>query len=153
MQYAKDEDFIVDFAKRTLTNYQEYKKTHQQYEVTQLINSSIGLLIIPQQRIIQKLSNDDSIFSDDLLKILIPSIKQGKKTEIDILRHMRNSISHSNLKIHAKEDNNEISSITFIDKRANKITFEMEISVETLEKLFLDLCLSLPTLIEKKQKK
>ena len=63
MMYASEESFIKDFANRTKVNYQ--KLSPEAYEVTQLINSMIGLLIIPEQKAYNKIS--DNLLDENLL--------------------------------------------------------------------------------------
>lgn len=47
MEYAKDSAFVKDFIHRTKENIRN--GTHP-YEVTQLVNSLIGLLVLPKER-------------------------------------------------------------------------------------------------------
>lgn len=83
MMPAKGDEFIKDFALRTKENYRMVQKGS--YEATQLINSTVGLLIIPQQEQYDKIV--DSIVSEELFrvyrtvlsKILTPRIRTWVK--------------------------------------------------------------------------
>lgn len=83
MMPAKGDEFIKDFALRTKENYRMVQKGS--YEATQLINSTVELLIIPQQEQYDKIV--DSIVSEELFrvcrtvlsKILTPRIRTWVK--------------------------------------------------------------------------
>lgn len=142
MMYAKGNEFIKDFAARTKANY-ECLKAHP-YEVTQLINSAIGLLIIPQQMQYEKIA--DSMISDELLRKLLASVKTNtyKKTPDlpQIARHLRNSIAHAKFKFNAQQQSPRegsllIHSVVFTDKnRKTGEQIEIEIAIDLLEEFF-----------------
>ena len=56
MIYAKGKDFVRDYILRTKENCLRLEQGP--YEVTQLINSAIGLLIIPQQKLYNEIANN-----------------------------------------------------------------------------------------------
>lgn len=105
MMYAKGNDFIKDFAERTKSNLAALENSP--YEVTQLINSMVGLLIIPQQRQFKKIT--DTLIDSNLLNKMENCIKQNTyKKPInlqEICRHLRNAVAHSRIEFEAEKPN------------------------------------------------
>ncbi len=98
MMHREGNDFIIDFATRTKINYEN---TCQEYKVTQLINSAIGLLIIPKEK--GKFIIVDKMLPKELLGKLQQGIeentyKNGKNLN-QIVRHIRNGIAHGGVKL------------------------------------------------------
>ncbi len=101
--------FVKDFADRTNINLNLIKrsdKTH--YEVTQLINSLLGLVVIPHEAYYGKIGGiatakkySDSLRKiDNIVKECIDNGKyycdyDGKQTAVQFIHHIRNSIAHS----------------------------------------------------------
>ena len=71
MMPATEKEVIRDYIERTKLNYERLKAGP--YEVTQLINSAIGLLIIPEQKLYDKITN--KMISKQLLNELIVHIQ------------------------------------------------------------------------------
>lgn len=90
MMPATEKEFIRDYIERTKLNYERLKAGP--YEVTQLINSAIGLLIIPEQKLYDKITN--KMISKQLLNELIVHIQintYDKQPNLKIIaRHLRN---------------------------------------------------------------
>ena len=97
---------VRDFANRTLKNLITIEQLANEnptkyYEVTQLINSSIGLLFFPQQEFYNSFGEVDIV----LLKQRgwpIPVFEYGGsniKTLRDLIRYMRNSFAHFNIDV------------------------------------------------------
>ena len=112
MMYNKGNKFIADFVSRTKKN-DEIVKNNDGYEVTQLINSLIGLLIIPEQTMYRQIT-DDSV-DDKLLVKLISCINKNtykpKKEDLQaITRHMRNAVAHSKISFKSEKGKKDISS-------------------------------------------
>ena len=142
MMFAKGDEFIKDFALRTKENYRMVQKGP--YEVTQLINSAVGLLIIPQQKQYDKIV--DSIVEEELLQDLQNCvIKNTYPQNLDlgqIARHLRNSIAHARFefiaeKLPQKWKPIQIHNVVFkdVDERRH-YEFEISLTVELLEKFF-----------------
>ena len=131
MQYEK---FKRDFIIRTKENL--VKITEQNgYEVTHLINSSIGLLIVPEQKFYNEIN--DTFVSDATLNEIKSCVTIGNNISLkDLVRHLRNSISHSRIKF--ENDNERISKIIFEDGKNNTTTFLAKIGVELYEKFVLE---------------
>src|SRR3970282_928038 len=89
---------VQDFARRTLANLQfidQNKKQPDVYEVTQLINSMLGLLVFPKEE-----------FWDKITPVPLARIPEanvihqhmGKCSDLrQFLRCLRNSVSHFNI--------------------------------------------------------
>lgn len=108
--------FVKDFASRTQKNLEVIEKLSkdrknntelQVYEVTQLINSLLGLLIIPQQAFAAAgkagyTFNKYSIYDNGELKDLIKSLQERRClypqdefiSEKDFIRRLRNAVAH-----------------------------------------------------------
>lgn len=107
------------------------------FEITQLVNSLIGLLIIPQQEyldyirevdfdkmpILQKYVNDPNRFKNDYKKIKKNysceengyGLIEEESTPGAVLKHMRNAAGHNRLEFYPKGITKEISDIIFSD--------------------------------------
>lgn len=134
-------EFVKDFAQRTKQNYNSLAKG--QYEVTQLINSAVGLLIIPNQKMFNKI--EDSIISEELFDRVKGCIIQNTYAEAmnlkQFTRHLRNSIAHGNMEFVAEQNSITgktiaIHSVIFTDtdkqhnrKNFHEITIKMPIGL------------------------
>lgn len=133
------ENFINDFARRTKKNYEKILYRYEEeeanrYEVTQLINSLFGLLIVPNEK--YKYRKNGQGVRENVLKNtpaykeiidLIQDVKNDNRYynsyddrfEVsDFIRHMRNSLAHSGNKgLHflPLEEREKISSVIFYD--------------------------------------
>ncbi len=97
------QDVVKDFARRTRDNLiavdQLKAEGHNVYELTQLVNSMLGLLIFPQQKYVNKIPKTS-------LAVLahagwpIPRVRGNFKQVKDLnqlIRYLRNAISHFNV--------------------------------------------------------
>lgn len=144
MMYATESEFIKDFAKRTLYNYDMIKNAGC-YEVTQLINSAVGLLIIPEQKLYNKIIDD--LVSDELYQELCKSIitntylNSDKNSLQQIAQHIRNSIAHARMEFSAERPSMKgksliIHTVTFTDSSNKNEEFKITLSIPLLEKFF-----------------
>ena len=112
MQY-KDE-LVLDFARRTLKNLEfveQYAAGHSQepdiqvYEVTQLINSMMGLLVFPQQRLYESIPETPlSVLLAEGFPEIHPKIGRLRQDTLrQLLRYLRNGISHFNVRFISDE--------------------------------------------------
>lgn len=155
MSYYNKDNFEYHFAIRTLYNLKhiddEVKKMKEQgkkevnyklYEVTQLINSFVGLLIIPKENAFDYLnpnthfpwgSKAEGILRDINRKQEINKntylVKIGKDeyrkkssseemfNEAELIRHLRNAVAHTNFSVYPEKCKNgkEIQSLRFSD--------------------------------------
>lgn len=129
-------DLVKDFAKRTLKNYHTY---NGDYEVTNLINSSLGLFVFPEQKSFNKISDD--WISGKLLNELKTNVESNYDEPINfknICKHIRNGISHFHLEI--KSDfQKEITRVIVRDRNCKTgEEFRIEVSIELLKGLFFE---------------
>ena len=106
MQYLKGNAFIADFAERTLKNI-ESSEQNSPYEITLLMNSLYGLLVVPEQRGYEKLNFiklDSEIYNSFCKSIKSPQKTSAGVMDLQVLmRHMRNAIAHVNLEFGSED--------------------------------------------------
>lgn len=146
MEYAKGKKFAAAFAARTKVNLQQLDAG--QYDVTQLINSMIGLLIIPRQHGYTHISDD--IIPPKIRGRIYSTVETNTYPEgtniKEILRHMKNAISHSRMKFCVDMNGNEavvrdIKIVEFRDqykKDGQKHEFHMRITVDLLQQFLYE---------------
>ena len=140
MMYAQGDDFIKDFAMRTKSNLISLEKNP--YEVTQLINSMIGFLIIPEQRQYKRITDnmiDDLLLQEMKQCITIYSYHNPICLQ-QICKHLRNAVAHSRISFEAQKSNISsepltINAVKFTDKN-NKTNecMEIRLTIELLKK-------------------
>ena len=154
--YATD-DYEFSFAKRTLANLEFIENRVREereaglkdneitdaFEVTQLLNSFIGLLVIPRARcfefmddnisfpkdseaytIFNKVISDPTRFKDTYHERVLKNEKWSKTDRLEkitpktLVLRLRNAVSHDRLTIHptSLRNNNVITVIEFSDK-------------------------------------
>jgi len=131
------EDVIRDFAQRTLKNLQAIERLRSEgqdvYEITQLVNSTLGILVFPQQRYIDQIPNTP-------LKQLkqqgwpIPKVRPGLQQVEDLnqlIRYLRNAIAHFNIEFIGDGQNRLHMLRVWNMSRGNKI-WEAELSFDDL---------------------
>ena len=112
MQYEQDH-LMLDFARRTQKNLEfveQYVAAHasepdvELYEVTQLINSLLGLLVFPQQSFYSKIP---PISLDDLRAAGWPEIKMAGQLRnndlLGLLSYLRNAVTHCNIEFETRD--------------------------------------------------
>lgn len=145
MNVHSEKDRMVDFITRTQYNYHKFKIMGN-YEVTLLINSSIGLLIYAKEKYYDYIEDYllDDEFLDELLNCYLPEFDNENKSLKDFCRHIRNAIAHSNFdfveeKSNYKDNYNTIKSVVFEDFNDDgEKTAEIIISIGLLEKFFFE---------------
>lgn len=97
------QDLVTDFIKRTQHNLSLVRghatANKEAYEVTQLINSMLGLLVLPQQICFGKIPQ---LTMNELRELGWPEpALKGEYGELsdlrELLNHLRNSITHFNM--------------------------------------------------------
>lgn len=100
---ASGNEFIKEFAERTKHVYEDAKKGD--YEVTALINCMVGLLIVPKERLFDKI--DNAILGNEKVAELKKCVKANSYHQtLDlkfICRHLRNAVAHSNFEFKAEK--------------------------------------------------
>ena len=127
-----EKDKEISFFNRSLENLKLYEEQHAnnpetyKYEVTMMLNSLLGILVVLKEKT-KVLDNVD-----------ISSLSY-KGTTKNFFRHMRNSISHGHFIDYIKVDveTKEIAEIEFvdIDPDTKRVTFRQELSVSELKTL------------------
>ena len=144
MIYANGKEFVKDFATRTLANYE--KLEIGPFEVTQLINSSIGLLFIPKEN--SSIDISDSFIDGNLLQKLKSNVTKNTYPGIldlcQLVRHMRNAIGHGRMEFvaaHSPYKNKplEIEAVKLRDQnwKNPKEEFEIELTIDLLREFFI----------------
>lgn len=176
MSNFKDDDYVKEFICRTQINYfmiqnlighdKETEIIHLKeimannefayqkcYEVTQLINSFLGLLVFPKEKYFNFLSNRKNNFSnvptlkrltDKTYNKVYISTYRETRCERNVIKHLRNAVCHDRLMIHPLTHNasTEIKAIQFEDediREDHKGKFSLIINIDDLEKILLEL--------------
>lgn len=133
------DDVISDFAERTLRNLHAIELLQAErcdvFEVTQLVNSMLGLLVFPQQEYI------DQIPKTPLEKLKqdgwpIPECPEGLSPVQNLnqfVKHLRNAIAHFNIEFIA-DASREITGLRLWNtaRHNHKKTWEAELSLSDL---------------------
>ena len=146
MDYDKT-NLVLDFARRTKKNLEfiEHSLTRDRlnsendvYEVTQLINSLLGLLVFPQQKFY------DAIPETPLLELvkdgwpeIIPVEGNLKEDNLrQLLRYLRNGVSHFNIEFLTNRHNKIIGiSIWNTPPHTDKPDWKVNLSLQDLKKI------------------
>lgn len=166
--------FEKEFAKRTLANLKfieaeidsrhaqgiEDKDIHDVFEVTQLINSFVGMLILPKEAFYRKMSNNmpfNSNEANDILRQLSRNpakyystytfrnyngdVVPERLTPKNLARHFRNAVAHNHLTILPKDYTGDgiITGVEFSDNVRGE-SFSLELSIDEIRTLLLALC-------------
>lgn len=127
-----DPDFARSFMKRTLAIAQDYDGPH---DATLLINCLLGLLVIPHEKLLEKIP-EDSIQNVGKWGISPNSIRNvgkcnlGHKHDLNlrqVVRQLRNSVAH--FRIQPLHEGKEVSGFSFKDRSG----FHAELSIVELK--------------------
>ncbi|MCB9720070.1 MAG: hypothetical protein H6756_04280 [Candidatus Omnitrophica bacterium] len=132
---------IKDFAYRTRKNLElleERQRTNadsEYYEVTQLINSLLGLLVFPQQRYFELIPTKsiEQLMNEGWP---IPQTMGDYQQAADLrelMRYFRNAISHCNIEF-PSDLKNQICGIRVWNLRRGQVTWKAELPIKDLEK-------------------
>ena len=135
---------VKDFAERTKRNLENIRKTSQNEsqtkvcEVTQLLNSMLGLLVFPPQQYFETIPK---VPLSDLEAKGWPKIKQSPDfpnpvcTLDRLMRYLRNAVAHFNMKFLTNESR-QISGICVWNTNSEGQRIWMaELSIKDLEKI------------------
>lgn len=140
------ENLIHDFARRTLANLDAVAHLRRQnseiqfYEVTNLINSMLGLLIFPQQAFVNRIP---PIPLSELEEQgwAIPRVT-GKFAQVrdlnQLVRYLRNAIAHCNVKFKAGAEDEIVGLIVWNNdtrRPGSPKTWQAELSLEEIESI------------------
>lgn len=151
------EDVVGDFARRTVANLAAIRHIRHNgqhgpvYEVTQLVNSMLGLLVFPQQKYVDRIP-ETSLADLESQGWPVPRVI-GAYPQVanlrQLVRMLRNAIAHFNLKFIPGSEN-EIAALTVRNThpKTHAVTWKAELSVEDLESItqkFVELLLNRET--------
>lgn len=136
------EDVIADFARRTEANLQTIRRLAREggvtpaFEVTQLVNSMLGLLVFPQQRYIERIPGTpiaDLASNGWPIPQVVGDYPQVSDLR-QLVRMLRNAIAHCNLEF-VPGIGNEIEALTVwsTDPRTRKVTWKARLTVVDLD--------------------
>ena len=132
------EDLVRDFAERTKTNLElvrtEAKAGKNAYEVTQLINSMLGLLVFPQQEFYSNIPETE-LCALEREGWPIPRVR-GDYSQVrnlkQLARYLRNGITHFNLRF-TETDGHVDGLIIWNETSKGEKDWEVELKIEELE--------------------
>ena len=131
------EYFVKDFYKRTL---KLLNGTQSEYDVALLINSMVGLLVVPKERYFHSIQVADKFVDKELLNSIRSAfIDEPDISFTEILRRLRNSVCHGTMEIKAEISNcigepPKIGSIVFNDKSGSSA----EIPIDLLKRFLVN---------------
>ena len=149
MEYEK---LVQDFAYRTRKNLDALlylKRTKpdnniEVYEVTQLINSMLGLLVFPKERYFDKIPKTPlSELANQGWPISTVEGNYEVKDLQELVRYLRNAIVHCNLEFLSNEKK-EITGLRVWNSRYGQTTWKASLTIEDIEKIayrFIELIL------------
>jgi len=141
MEYEKD-NVILDFARRTRANLEHLELAKQRgekvFEVTQLANSLLGLLVFPKEHYVRSIPRTPLI---DLVDQGWPRVRttQGALPQEDLrslITMLRNSIAHCNVEF-LSDPTGEMVGIRLWNRRGGEITWEAELDLVELRSIAL----------------
>lgn len=148
MQFTEKQNFMPEYIERTLVNLQHIEKNvPATYEVTQLLNSFVGLLVLPREK------GYDSIEDSDVSQCLLHRIQTAAKLCLDgkrqsedkslrnIVRHLRNGICHFEVEFYGNKDIEEIRIIDkYTDENTKKTlrTFDAKFDMKLLREFVIE---------------
>lgn len=148
---GRNKEAKISYLKKVMfANEFEYQKC---YEVTQLINSFLGLLVFPKEKYFNFLSrkNNDFTHTPTLKKLTNKTYNKNYEStykenncERNVIRHLRNAVCHRRLTIYPLTHNKstEIQKIKFEDistQKGYEGKFSLIINIDDLEKIVLEL--------------
>lgn len=113
-------DFVKEFAEKTRKNLDFIEKNQPDFKITQLVNSCLGLIAFPRKKCFDQIPKTqlDNLTSQGWP---IPENEGGfppARNLKDLIRHLRNGITHGNLEFY-DDAKNEIESILVWDEDGN----------------------------------
>ena len=132
-------NFPKDFLIRTKENLNKYSGN---FEVTNLINNCLGLIIIPKQLLIDILPDYEFNELDNKYGISKANIKNERNSDFklkNVIIHIRNGLAHG--RIEQKSSNGEINGVRIFDcfNETSPENFSIEMTIEELKTFALKL--------------
>jgi len=132
--------FVLDFARRTRANLEFIEAAEQRgdtvFEVTQLCNSLLGLLVFPRERYMRSIPETPL---SELVERGWPEIRtsEGQLEEENLrqlTRMLRNGIAHCNVEFDADETG-QIAGLTIWSRYKGRTTWKAELTLADLRSL------------------
>jgi hypothetical protein len=154
------QELVRDFADRTRTNLQTLRRLKEEdpeaevYEVTQLMNSMLGLLIFPSETYVQRIPKtplSELACQGWPIPEVVGSYPQVAHLK-ELVRYMRNAIAHCNVRFLSDEDR-QIIGVELWNERTRRaldgrqiptVTWKARLTIDDLEKItdkFIDMLL------------
>ena len=152
MNYSK-EDLLLDYAHRTKKNLEFIEETvradsdKEVYEVTQLVNSLLGLLVFPFEKMRSQIPNkslNELKLEGWIVPEVIGSFPQVKNL-YQLIRTLRNAVAHFNIEFFADSNNQIKGGVVWNVNRDDQIDWKAKMSIAELRNnvyRFIDLILS-----------
>ena len=131
------EDIVRDFALRTKANLRVIEALEsaglEVYEVTQLVNSLLGLLVFPQQRYFQRIPETplEILAQQGWPKPLVEGDFPSVRTLKDLMRYLRNAIAHFNFE-YLPDERNEIQGMRVWNMHRGEENWSVELSLDEI---------------------
>lgn len=148
MRYS-DENLLWDYAQRTRKNLEFIEKTVREepgaelFEVTQLINSLLGLLVFPFERLRDQIP-EKTLADLEADGWIVPKVS-GEFPQVEdlskLVQYLRNSVAHFNMEFVA-DQNGQIEGLRVWNRNRGRKDWEAEVKIAELRDLttrFLDL--------------
>ncbi len=161
------QNLVLDFVNRTKANLEiierlAEKEAHlfvknstseieleevEAYEITQLVNSMLGLIVFPQQRYFNHIPQTPLSELERLgwpKPLISGELPSDLKTLKDLMRYIRNSIAHFNIEFQS-DDDHRITGIKIWNRRNGQENWTASLRIEELRQLldkFTDLVLN-----------
>lgn len=142
VQFIDKENIMSEYMDRTLENLTIIENsTSKSYEVTQLINSFVGLLVLPKEKLFRNIS--DKIVKESTLNAIKNNVKicknKANQNEVvnlqNIVKHLRNGVCHFRIEFYGNQGIEEICITDFFENVQRQIkiqTFEATFNVKLL---------------------
>lgn len=137
------EKFVIDFINRTEKNIEIINKSSGGLNFTQLINSLLGLIILPEGKIFSSNITISEKDNEELNKLCIDLnsmivdryTKKVKDNPKMLIKHIRNSLAHCASRLKFSEKNGKIYSVIFCDEKSDRQYFKVEMNKEQILQL------------------
>ena len=141
------EQFVVDFVRRTRKNL-EYiedrvneKPDEELFEVTQLVNSLLGIIVLPREHYIKNIPETPLQELADagwpIVDKLIGEIPQNCTNLRELITNLRHSIAHFNVEFIEDNYTHKLIGLTLWNYHRGKLRWRTTIALDELRKVTL----------------
>ncbi|MEO8352874.1 MAG: HEPN family nuclease [Chthoniobacteraceae bacterium] len=133
------QSLVRDFAKRTQRNLELIRRAEEDgeeaYEVTQLINSMLGLIVLPKERYYENIPETPlaELRRQGWPEPLLAGAIDAPQNLREVLRMLRNSIAHFNVEF--TEAGGQIDGVILTNKHHGRITWRAMLGLADLEEI------------------